>query len=79
MDSFLRKSYQGRRQDEGQSEGLTRQAERWCMAIVISLVQKIAYDLKITYLSSFEILNHLKLKNPEKQIKLLILKGLTRR
>jgi len=42
-----RESYQGRRQDEGQSEGLTRQAERCCMAIVISLVQKIYKTLYI--------------------------------
>ena len=48
-------------------------------ASIIPYKDRNAYDLKITYLSSFEILNHLKLKNPEKQIKLLILKGLTRR
>ena len=27
--------YQGRQQNEGQAKGLTRQAERWCMAVVI--------------------------------------------
>jgi hypothetical protein len=48
-------------------------------ASIIPYKDRNAYDLKITYLSSFEILNHLKLKNPEKQIKLLMLKGLTRR
>ena len=28
--------YQRRQQDEGQVKGLTRQAEKWCMAVVSS-------------------------------------------
>ncbi len=28
--------YQQRQQDEGQADGLTRHAERWCMAVVSS-------------------------------------------
>ena len=48
-------------------------------ASIIPYKDRNAYDLKITYLSSLKILNALSLKNPEKQTKLLILDGLTRR
>jgi hypothetical protein len=46
---------------------------------LISYKSRNAYDLKLTYSSSLEILNLLFLKHPEKQKKLTILMGLTRR
>lgn len=46
---------------------------------LISYKSRNAYDLKLTYRSSLEILNLLFLKHPEKQKKLTILMGLTRR